>query len=115
MHSIVIQSKTKMCEKKCSIKTPYLIFLQMLQEARQRASEEEKERAIDGRSAKNSQKPSFEQAWEDSEGPVHLEALSLVAKQCQSKKTSMVATLPHYVQDKLHSNNTVIKVGGTVY
>lgn len=82
---------------------------QMLQEARQRASEEEKERAIDGRSAKNSQKPSFEQAWEDSEGPVHLEALSLVAKQCQSKKTSMAATLPHYVQDKLHSNNTVIK------
>lgn len=94
---------------------PYLISLQMLQEARQRASEEERERATDGRKAKNSQKPSFEQAWEDSEGPVHLEALSLVAKQCQSKKASMTSTLPHYVQDKLHSDNNVIKVSGIVY
>lgn len=81
---------------------------QMLQEARQRAMQEEKDGIVGGGN-KNLQKPSFEQAWEATEGPVHLEALSLVAKQCQSKKTSMIATLPHFVQEKLLRENTVIK------
>lgn len=82
-----------------------------MQEARQRAIEEER----DGGNNKNLQKFSFEQAWEATEGPVHLEALSLVAKQCQGKQASMIATVPHYVQDKLISENTVIKVGGNVH
>lgn len=82
---------------------------QMLQEARQRAMQEEKDGVAGGGNNKNLQKPSFEQAWEATEGPVHLEALSLVAKQCQSKRASMTATLPHYVQEKLHRENTVIK------
>ncbi|XP_045129710.1 protein FAM114A2-like [Portunus trituberculatus] len=82
---------------------------QMLQEARQRAMQEEKDGIVGGGNNKNLQKPSFEQAWEATEGPVHLEALSLVAKQCQTKRTSMAATLPHYVQEKLLRENTVIK------
>ena len=61
------------------------------------------------------QKPSFEQAWQATEGPIHLEALSLVAKQCHSKKASMIALLPHYVQEKLIRENNVIKVGGIVH
>ncbi|MPC78955.1 hypothetical protein E2C01_073464 [Portunus trituberculatus] len=87
----------------------------MLQEARQRAMQEEKDGIVGGGNNKNLQKPSFEQAWEATEGPVHLEALSLVAKQCQTKRTSMAATLPHYVQEKLLRENTVIKVYNTVH
>lgn len=82
---------------------------QTLQEARQRAAEEERDNVLHGGNSKNLQKFSFEQAWETTEGPVHLEALSLVAKQCQGKQASMMATIPHYAQDKLTSENTVIK------
>lgn len=87
----------------------------MLQEARQRAMQEEKDGVAGGGNSKNLQKHSFEQAWEATEGPVHLEALSLVAKQCQSKRASMTATLPHYIQEKLHRENTVIKVCNIVH
>lgn len=92
-----------------------LIAFQTLQEARQRAAEEERDNVLHGGNSKNLQKFSFEQAWETTEGPVHLEALSLVAKQCQGKQASMMATIPHYAQDKLTSENTVIKVGGNVH
>lgn len=82
-----------------------------MQEARQRAEEESKHQTGDSeRESKNLQKPTFYQAWEATEGPVHLEALSLVARQCESKMTSMLQNLPHYLLDECHTANAEIKV-----
>lgn len=83
---------------------------QVLQEARQRAAiEESEQREGNGDDCKNLKKITFDGAWEGTEGPVHLEALSLVAKQCESKMASMVHSLPHYLIEKLNSANTDIK------
>lgn len=83
----------------------------ILQEARQRAEEESKNQTGDHeRESKNLHKPTFYQAWEATEGPVHIEALSLIARQCESKMTSMLQSLPHYLLDKIQAANSEIKI-----
>lgn len=87
------------------------ILSQVLQEARQRAAKEEIEQQEGGygKDSKNIDKITFDHAWEVTEGPVHLEALSLVAKQCESKMASMIQSLPHYLIEKLNTANFEIK------
>ncbi|XP_042215107.1 uncharacterized protein LOC121861442 [Homarus americanus] len=81
----------------------------MLQEARQRAANEENEQRDGGKDSKHSQRIIFDQTWEATEGPVHLEALSLVARQCESKLGTMLQSLPHYLLEKLNATNAEIK------
>lgn len=84
----------------------------VLQEARHRAAEEEKhqQEGIYGKDGKISQhKATFDQAWETTEGCVHIEALSLVARQCESKMSSMLQSMPHYLTEKIQSANADIR------
>ncbi|XP_042871316.1 protein FAM114A2-like isoform X2 [Penaeus japonicus] len=83
----------------------------MLQEARQRAAQEESDQR-DGIQNKESglfHRPNFDQAWENTEGPVHVEALSLVAKQCESKMSSLLQSMPPYLVDRIQKSNLIIK------
>ncbi|XP_064103828.1 protein FAM114A2-like [Macrobrachium nipponense] len=83
-----------------------------LQEARHRAAEEEKHQQEGGygKDGKISQhKATFDQAWETTEGCVHIEALSLVARQCESKMSSMLQSMPHYLTERIQSANADIR------
>lgn len=82
----------------------------MLQEARQRAEEErEGSGAGEGHHQERNQE-TFETAWDRTEGVVHLEALSLVSRQCETKMATLINTFPHYILDVVHRNNAKIKV-----
>lgn len=83
----------------------------ILQDARQRAAQEESDQR-DGIQNKESglfQRPNFDQAWENTEGPVHVEALSLVAKQCESKMNTLLQSMPPYLVDRIQNSNLTIK------
>ncbi|XP_063611827.1 trichohyalin-like isoform X2 [Penaeus indicus] len=83
----------------------------ILQDARQRAAQEESDQR-DGIHNKESglfQRPNFDQAWENTEGPVHVEALSLVAKQCESKMNTLLQSMPPYLVDRIQKSNLSIK------
>ncbi|XP_068221248.1 protein FAM114A2 isoform X2 [Palaemon carinicauda] len=83
----------------------------ILQEARHRAAEEEKNQreGTGGNDGRLSHKATFDQAWESTEGCVHIEALSLVARQCESKMSSMLQNMPHYLSEKIQSANAEIR------
>ncbi|XP_037779753.1 trichohyalin-like isoform X3 [Penaeus monodon] len=83
----------------------------ILQDARQRAAQEESDQR-DGIHNKESglfRRPNFDQAWENTEGPVHVEALSLVAKQCESKMNTLLQSMPPYLVDRIQNSNLSIK------
>ncbi|CAL4167641.1 unnamed protein product, partial [Meganyctiphanes norvegica] len=66
------------------------------------ASKDEEQKLI------NPQRPTLYQAWDNTEGPVHLEALYLVAKQCQGKTSKLIQTLPPHSLTRLNNSNADI-------
>ena len=54
--------------------------------------------------------PSLATAWEETEGPIHMEALSLVARQCQDKTKKLLQGQPISLADKISHANDMIKV-----
>ncbi|KAK4307526.1 hypothetical protein Pmani_020674 [Petrolisthes manimaculis] len=82
---------------------------QVLQDARLRAEEERDGNVGVDRQQREKQKVMFETAWDRTEGVVHLEALTLVARQCENKMSSLINTLPHFVLDMIQTNNAKIK------
>ncbi|XP_076044443.1 uncharacterized protein LOC143027180 isoform X1 [Oratosquilla oratoria] len=80
-----------------------------LQEARQRAEEQEylgANREVDPR---RPQEFFFENVWDSTDGPAHAEALALVAKQSKAKIGPMLQSLPPHIIDKLQEDMTSIK------
>lgn len=75
-----------------------------LREASQCAASKDQQKQI------TPQIPTLYQAWDNTEGPVHLEALSLVAKQCQGKTSKLMEILPPHSLTKLNSLNSEIKM-----
>ncbi|KAK3877628.1 hypothetical protein Pcinc_017663 [Petrolisthes cinctipes] len=82
---------------------------QVLQDARLRAEEERDGSVGVDRQQQKQQQVMFETAWDRTEGVVHLEALTLVARQCENKMSGLINTLPHYVLDMIQTNNAKIK------
>lgn len=75
---------------------------QTLREASQCAASKDQQKQI------TPQIPTLYQAWDNTEGPVHLEALYLVAKQCQGKTSKLTQTLPPHSLTRLNNANSEI-------
>ena len=81
---------------------------QILQEARKSAAEGEM-RQQEGK-PQSSDLPSLTTSWNATEGPIHMEALSLVARQCHGKTKKILDNQPMNIAEKLKYANEKIQV-----
>ncbi|KAL7633800.1 UNVERIFIED_CONTAM: hypothetical protein RMT77_015756 [Armadillidium vulgare] len=86
----------------------------VLREARERAIEEEESRRSSFRASDSEEKKGFSISiallWDNTEGPAHAEALSLVAKQCQDTTTVLLNEISSVWLSKLQEKIAKMKV-----